>query len=320
MGISIRAPLAGWSSALGEIPDEVFARAMLGEGAAIDPTGNELRAPCDGEVISIAAARHAVALRATCGAEILVHVGIDTVALGGEGFTLHTRKGDRVHAGDLLLSFDLDLLAARARSLVTPVIVTNSERFRIVRANLDRVLGPDDVLFELEASGEAAVAAPAGAATANLTTTNLTTISEAVVVEHAHGIHARPAALIARIAKDLPYVLEIRARGGDELVISGYEPAAAAGVAQIARLVRTLDEAAPPARGAPQVLPQIQTDPAFQQNPQRPCGVIASRGFAVGPAYPFEVDEPAVTEQGAGVATEAAALERGRNVVRAHLE
>ena len=338
MGISIRAPLAGWSSALGEIPDEVFARAMLGEGAAIDPTGNELRAPCDGEVISIAAARHAVALRATCGAEILVHVGIDTVALGGEGFTLHSRKGDRVHAGDLLLSFDLDLLAARARSLVTPVIVTNSERFRIVRANLDRVLGPDDVLFELEASGEAAVAAPAGAATANLTTTNLTTISEAVVVEHAHGIHARPAALIARIAKDLPYELEIRARGraanarsvvalmslgvrgGDELVISGYEPAAAAGVAQIARLVRTLDEAAPPARGAPQVLPQIQTDPAFQQNPQRPCGVIASRGFAVGPAYPFEVDEPAVTEQGAGVATEAAALERARNVVRAHLE
>src|SRR6185436_7052870 len=262
MGISIRAPFAGWSSALGEIPDEVFARAMLGEGAAIDPTGNELRAPCDGEVISIAAARHAVALRATCGAEILVHVGIDTVALGGEGFTLHSRKGDRVHAGDLLLSFDLDLLAARARSLVTPVIVTNSERFRIVRANLDRVLGPDDVLFELEASGEAAVAAPAGAATANLTTTNLTTISEAVVVEHAHGIHARPAALIARIAKDLPYELEIRARGraararstvalmslgirgGDEVVIAGFESKAATGVAAIAEAIRNLEAVA----------------------------------------------------------------------------
>src|ERR1044072_4467139 len=106
---------------------------MLGDGLALDPTDAELRAPCDGEVISIAAARHAVALRATGGAEILVHVGVDTVALGGRGFTLHARKGDRVHAGDLLLTFDLELLSREARSLVTPVIVTNGERFRILR-------------------------------------------------------------------------------------------------------------------------------------------------------------------------------------------
>src|SRR5919205_4093404 len=102
--MQIRAPFAGWSSPLAEIPDEVFARAMLGDGLALDPTDGELRSPCDGEVISIAAARHAIALRATDGAEILVHVGIDTVALGGRGFTLHARKGDRVHAGDLLLT------------------------------------------------------------------------------------------------------------------------------------------------------------------------------------------------------------------------
>ena len=70
----------------------------------IDPTGHELRAPCDGEVISVAAARHAVALRTAGGAEILVHVGIDTVGLGGEGFELRVRKGDRVRAGDLLLT------------------------------------------------------------------------------------------------------------------------------------------------------------------------------------------------------------------------
>ena len=73
--------------------------------------GDELRAPCDGEVISIAAARHAVALRTPAGAEILIHVGIDTVALGGVGFTVKVRKGDRVHAGDPLLSFDLELLS-----------------------------------------------------------------------------------------------------------------------------------------------------------------------------------------------------------------
>jgi len=329
MGISIRAPFAGWCSALGEIPDQVFARAMLGEGVAIDPTGNELRAPCDGEVISIAAARHAVALRAPGGAEILVHVGIDTVALGGKGFKLHTRKGDRVHAGDLLISFDLDLLANEARSLITPVLVTNSERFRVVSASLDRALGSGDVLFELEATGPTeTVAATEGAA-------GRAVISEAVVVEHAHGIHARPAALIARVAKSLPYELEIRARGraanprslvalmslgirgGDELVIAGFEAAAAAGVAQIVQLVRGLDAQPAPPAAAPRVA-LIQDDPAFATT--RPCGVIASRGFAVGPAFPFEIDEPAVTEQGGGVATEAAALERARNRVRTRLE
>ncbi len=260
MAITIRAPFAGWSSALGEIPDEVFARAMLGEGVALDPAGNELLAPCDGEVISIAAARHAVALREPGGAEILVHVGIDTVALGGEGFALRVRKGDRVRAGDLLLSFDLDRVANKARSLITPVIVTNGDLFRMVRANLDRLVGAGEVLFELEATGvEAEAGVSAGAAV----------VSESVVVAHAHGIHARPAALIARLARELPYDLEIRARGraanarsvvalmslgvrgGDELVIAGFEAAAAAGIAQIAQLVRTLEPGAARSAAAP---------------------------------------------------------------------
>ncbi len=75
------------------------------------PSSPELRAPCDGEIISVAAARHALALRSSAGAEILLHVGIDTVALGGEGFQVHVRKGDRVRAGDLLLTIDLDRVA-----------------------------------------------------------------------------------------------------------------------------------------------------------------------------------------------------------------
>jgi len=203
----ILAPFAGWSSSLAEIPDEVFARAMLGEGVALDPTSDELRAPCDGEVISIAAARHAIALRTPEGAEILVHVGVDTVALGGEGFNPRVRKGDRVHAGDLLMSFDLELLGHKARSLVTPVIVTNGERFRVTRARLDRRVAVGEVLFELEALD---LAAGAGDAVAPTTPA---VVSEAVVVTHAHGIHARPAAVIARIAKGLRHDLEVRARG-----------------------------------------------------------------------------------------------------------
>ena len=311
----ILAPFAGWSSSLAEIPDEVFARAMLGEGAALDPTGNELRAPCDGEVISIAAARHAIALRTPAGAEILVHVGVDTVALGGEGFTPRVRKGDRVRAGDLLMSFDLELLGHKARSLVTPVIVTNGERFRITRAQLDRRLAVGELLFELEAldatadEGEAMVpATPA-------------VISEAVVVTHAHGIHARPAAVIARIAKGLRHDLEVRARGrsanpksavalmslgvrgGDEIVIAGFHADAAAGIAEIARAIRQLDPAPP----APVV--------ARHSGP-----VIASRGFVVGPAHRFDLEEIAVAESGAGAVIESTALERALATVRTHIE
>jgi phosphocarrier protein FPr/phosphocarrier protein len=318
----ILAPFAGWSSSLAEIPDEVFARAMLGDGVALDPTEGELRAPCDGEVISIAAARHAIALRTAAGAEILVHVGVDTVALGGEGFTPRVRKGDRVRAGDVLLSFDLDLLGHKARSLVTPVIVTNGERFRVMRAQLDRRIVAGDVLFELEATAgaESGAAAAAGANKA------AAVISEAVVVTHAHGLHARPAALIARIAKGLPHDLEVRARGraanpksavalmslgvrgGDEVVVAGFQADATAGVAEIARAIRHLDPA-PPA-------PRATSSPAAH----KAGPVIASRGFVVGPVYRFEMDELAVDEMGSGAAAETAALERALGAVRARIE
>src|SRR5262245_17733416 len=106
--LKLVAPLAGWCSSLDEAPDEVFAQRLLGDGCLIDPTSDTLCAPCAGEVISVAPTRHAVAVRADNGVEILLHVGIDTVALKGEGFQLLTAVGRRVRAGEALLSFDLD--------------------------------------------------------------------------------------------------------------------------------------------------------------------------------------------------------------------
>jgi multiphosphoryl transfer protein len=323
--LKICAPFSGWSCPLAEIPDEVFARAMLGEGAAIDPTSHELCAPCDGEVISVAAALHAVALRAANGAEILVHVGIDTVALGGEGFTMLVRKGDRVRAGDVLLRFDLDQVARKARSLITPVIVTNADRFRVTRAHTDRRVAAGEVLFEIEDTG---AGAPADTAAANVA------VSEALIVAHAHGIHARPAALIARAAKSLPYKLELRARGrsanaqstvammalgvrgGDELVIVGFEPAAAAGVTELARVVRELDPA--PAHAEPARAARSET-PAAASEPGRLRGVIASRGYALGRAAKFEIDDIVVSEAGRGIGAESAALERALAAVQARI-
>ncbi len=299
---------------------------MLGEGVALDPTDSELRAPCDGEVISIAAARHAVALRATGGAELLIHVGIDTVALAGEGFELHVRKGDRIRAGDLLLNFDLDLLARKAPSLMTPVIVTNGERFRIRNSSFNRLVARGDRLFELEELGTSDVIRPSGAPV----------VSEALVVAHSHGIHARPAALIARIAKELPYELEIRARGssararstvalmslgvrgGDEVVIVGFEPAAAAGIAAIANTIRNLQAEASQAPPAPAAPAQPRAG-AGSGSATGLRGVIASRGLALGDAFYLHATEITVTEQGQGADREQRAFDRARDAVRARL-
>lgn len=315
----ILAPFAGWCAPLDEVPDAAFAKALLGEGVAIDPVSAELRAPCDGEIISIAAARHALALRSTAGAEILVHVGIDTVTLGGEGFQVHARKGDRVRAGDLLLTVDLDRVARKAPSLMTPVIVTNGERFRIRNASLNRAIACGEVLFELEESG----------ADAGDSATGAPVVSESIVVAHAHGIHARPAALIARIAKNLPYEIEIRARGrgararstvalmslgirgGDEVVIVGFEAKAATGIAAIAEAIRNLEEAAPHAAApAPIALPS--DGPNLR-------AVIASRGIAVGAAFYLQAADLAVVEAGQGVDAEQRAFDRARDSVRSRL-
>jgi multiphosphoryl transfer protein len=322
--IELVSPLDGWCAPLAEVPDAVFAQRMLGDGVAIDPTDRELRAPCAGEVISVAAARHAVALRSPHGLEVLMHVGLDTVALGGEGFTAHVKQGERVRAGDLLLSFDLELVARRATSLLTPVIVTNGERFRIATARTGRLLAGGDALLTLEPMASSAV--PEASAL------RAPVHSETVVVRHAHGIHARPAATIARRAKALPFELEIRARGGaadarsavalmalgirggDELVIAGFASGAAPAIAELAAAIRGLD-------AAPAAAPAVSLDPApgLPTDPDRPRGVTASRGFAVGPAVRFDTGEISVAERGAGVAHEHAALTRSRDQARAGL-
>jgi glucose-specific phosphotransferase system IIA component len=90
----LSSPLKGWIAPLDETPDAVFAERMLGDGLAIDPLGSTLHAPCDARVIAVHGTRHAVTLRADNGAEILMHVGLETVGLGGEGFEVHVKDGD----------------------------------------------------------------------------------------------------------------------------------------------------------------------------------------------------------------------------------
>src|SRR5579872_6817092 len=198
------APLAGWSTPLDEIPDPVFAGRMLGDGLAVDPTGATLHAPCDGEIIALAESKHAVTLRTDGGADILMHIGIDTVGLAGEGFEAHVTVGRRVAAGERLITFDLDLIARRAKSLLTPILVMEGGGFTVVRSIENREISVGEVLMEIAPSGEAGARTgldEPGAGEGRQQAASGEVRRVRVALEH--GIHARPAAQIVSALKGL---------------------------------------------------------------------------------------------------------------------
>ena len=123
--IVIYSPMDGDVAELSTCPDQVFASGMLGKGVVIKPAKGEVVAPCDGVIESIFDTKHAIGMVGANEAEILIHVGLDTVNLNGEGFTVETKDGAAVHKGDKLLNADLDIIKAKATSECTLVLVTN---------------------------------------------------------------------------------------------------------------------------------------------------------------------------------------------------
>src|SRR5512145_15757 len=115
--LALKAPLSGVLVPLDEVPDPVFAQRLVGDGVSIEPLSQELLAPCDARILQVHRAGHALTLTRD-GIDIMIHIGLDTVNLGGEGFSCRVQAGDLVRAGDLLVSFDADAVAARAKSLI----------------------------------------------------------------------------------------------------------------------------------------------------------------------------------------------------------
>ncbi|OQP36021.1 N-acetylglucosamine-specific PTS transporter subunit IIBC [Pantoea latae] len=126
---TLLAPVSGTVVALEEVPDEAFASKAVGEGLAIKPTGKNVVAPIAGTVVKIFDTNHAFCLETESGIEIVVHMGLDTVTLGGKGFSRRVEEGATVAAGETVLEMDLDFLNASARSMISPVVVSNSEDF-----------------------------------------------------------------------------------------------------------------------------------------------------------------------------------------------
>ncbi len=125
--IEVKAPISGNYVKLADIPDPVFAQEMMGKGFGIDPAEGKLVAPIEGEVVNVFPTKHAIGLKAANGLELLLHIGLETVAMNGEGFTTKVKAGDKVSVGDELVEFDIELIKQKASSAISPVIITNSD-------------------------------------------------------------------------------------------------------------------------------------------------------------------------------------------------
>jgi multiphosphoryl transfer protein len=331
--LNIVSPLSGQVWPLERIPDPVFAQKMVGDGLSIDPTDSVLVAACDGEVLALHAAGHAVTLRTPEGLEILMHVGIDTVALKGQGFTPLVKIGDQVKAGRALIEFDLDYLATHAKSLLTQVVIVNGEGVKWLERASGRVAAGKDTLFSVSVNGAEAAVPSDDAATVT---------SEAILIPNPTGLHARPSAVIANLAKG--FKSSIKLQVGDrqanarsvtaimaldvgqgakvQVVASG--PDAKAAVEKLGAVLAagSGDEGSAPAPApATTTLPPAAAPPPQRKSadPNVLVGASASPGLAVGTVFQLRRQEIQVTEAGAGVDVERRRLADAVATARAQL-
>jgi PTS system glucose-specific IIA component len=124
---TIVAPLNGKMIEIEQVPDPTFSEKMMGDGIAIQPTEGKVVSPVDGEIIQFFHTKHAIGIRSKTGLELLLHIGLETVNLEGEGFEGHVKQGGKVKKGDPLLTFDLDFVKEKAASTISPVVITNGD-------------------------------------------------------------------------------------------------------------------------------------------------------------------------------------------------
>ncbi len=321
--VRLLAPMSGYLMAIAEVPDPVFAQKMVGDGIAIDPTSQMLMAPCDGEVILIHAAHHALTLKTPQGLEILMHIGLDTVELKGQGFTVHVKVGDRVKTGDRLIAFDADSIALKATSLLTMIVITNVDRVANLASRSGTVAVGQNIILEITLKAEAAT--PQADQSGEVITAEPVT-SAPITVPNPIGLHARPAAVLVNLAK--PYQSAIQLHRGsrsanaksvvalmnldvkhnDQVTLTAVGSDAKAAIAALTQaMVGGLGEArsATVAQAtAPTLPPQPPSDPNLI------VGVAASPGLVVGQTHRVQEIDLNVIELAQNPAAEKETLER----------
>ncbi|HWL84312.1 MAG TPA: phosphoenolpyruvate--protein phosphotransferase [Polyangiaceae bacterium] len=289
------------------VPDPVFSTRMMGDGVAIEPTSDRIVAPCDGIVTHRHASGHALTLTAENGAEILVHVGIDTVRLKGRGFTPHVREGARVAAGDLLITFDADQVAREVPSLQTLVLVTNGDEYSIVWRNTGTLESGKSRLMTVRRRDpqDAASVRLSGEVSAARAAALDTEKSGEAVVAHVGGLHARPAALVQAAARRFAAEVTLTFNGrtakarsvvalmglgtkeGDSVTVNARGPSADAALSSVIDALQTADK---DVNGASALLAPaaVLSASAVGFSSAALTGAVASPGLAVGRVVRFD--------------------------------
>lgn len=307
----LTAPLDGWALPLAEIPDPVFAQGLAGDGLAIDPTGNVLHAPCAGRVAFVGGFRHALNLKTEQGVELLLHVGIDTVALAGAGFEALVTDGEMVASGQALLRFDLDRVVRRVPSAITPILVVAGGR--VLRFDSERRVAVGDVVMEIAIDATNSIDASAGNA-AEERNDDVPSVSRMLAVRFDHGLHARPASQLVAALRPFIAQVSLQARGGRANVRSAV---ALMGLGvqrdEIVEVVAVGADAEAAMAAVAMLLSSVAVAPA--QAPARSggipktlAGLVASRGLALGPAVFLQREVIDVAETAADPGRESARL------------
>lgn len=334
ISVALVAPLSGHLVPIEQVPDPVFSQKMVGDGISIDPISQSLLAPCDGEVIQLHPSNHAVTLKTQEGLEVLMHIGLDTVTLRGKGFMPRVKVGDRVEAGEPLIDFDADFIATHARSLLTQIVITNSDRVAQFSPNSGNVRSATDVVLNLTLASEAPQ---------TTVQTGQVITSDPILVPNPVGMHARPAAVLANLAKK--YQSTIRLQKGEKeanvrsvVGIMGLEigyrdtvrliaegPDAAAAIANLSAEMRSGlgEEGAKPAPALASIAQSDITEPAPRPRSEDPniiLGVAASPGVAVGNTYRMTHQEIHVSEKAENPNQERRSLEKAIQQAKLEVE
>ena len=317
--LQLIAPVTGTLLPVNLVPDPVFAEEMLGTGFAIDPIEGVLYAPFDGVVKQLASTGHSITLVSSTGAEVLMHIGVDTVTLNGQGFRPHVALNQSVQAGDPLIQFDLAYLKETVPSAWVIFVLLNSDEFKW---HYDQA-SPFNVSTPMPTGVHVYAVLDGVPQTAHLPTpsANPTTQVEVVaMVKHRNGLHARPAALVQKVAKQFDSNIQLHYQNAranakstlDILMMSIPEHAhimvsaegsdAALAAAAMIEIIEHVDESEHTPNAAhdsnetwtaPAPLSSLQNN-AYQ-------GVIASRGVALGTIMHLRAEWPQFNETFMGV-------------------
>ena len=329
--LDILAPLSGVLVPLSSVPDPVFAEKMVGDGVSLDPTSALLLAPVAGVITLLHTARHALTITTTGGIEVLVHIGIDTVMLKGEGFTPKVKQGDSVQAGQPLIAFDADLIAQKARSLLTQILIANGDKVQHMTPASGLVQAGKSIILSLELA-DAGLQQPETHAEGSKAV-----FSDPVTLPNPVGLHARPAAMLATKAKQfksdiqllrgddmanaksLVAIMGLSTKQHDVIKVKAWGSDAAKAVAEVAKILAE-GCGEKPGDGDAIVAVEVAAPSTEPIDADVLSGVSAAPGLAVGRVVQFRREAIEVLEVGDGAQQETAKLDAALHQAQQQIE